>query len=145
TKLKMEHERKVHVSQELLSCGNERCTLFLFYFFNSSLFIKRTCVYIFLERLHSFLPKIAQANETLKQCMSSAPEGHFNIENVEESKNVIEMDVALVELRSSSDEAESSEDDNSDTDSEEDEKLKLPGDGSRKRKADIQVLEGEDV
>ncbi|XP_028809800.1 NOP protein chaperone 1 [Denticeps clupeoides] len=142
----MEHERKVHVSQELLSCGNERSV-------QEKLLLKprsppKTCrvpTSGVLERLHSFLPKIAQANETLKQCMSSAPEGHFNIENVEESKNVIEMDVALVELRSSSDEAESSEDDNSDTDSEEDEKLKLPGDGSRKRKADIQVLEGEDV
>ncbi|KAI4881801.1 hypothetical protein NFI96_018251 [Prochilodus magdalenae] len=95
-----------------------------------------------LDRLQSFLPQMALANETLKQQMESAPEGHFDIESVADTEKVIEMDVALVELEGSdsSEEEESSEDSSSDEETDTAEKLKLPG--SKKRKANIQVLEG---
>lgn len=44
-----------------------------------------------LERLQSFLPQMAEANEKLKQQMEEAPAGCFDIENVEEAQRVIEM------------------------------------------------------
>lgn len=98
-----------------------------------------------LDRLQSFLPQMALANETLRQQMEAAPIGHFDIESVADVEKVIEMDVALVELEdsASSEEQESSEDSSSDDETVTEKKLKLPGD--RKRKANIQVVaeEGE--
>lgn len=44
-----------------------------------------------LDRLQTFLPQIAQANESLKQQMESFPEGHFDIENTDDADKVIEM------------------------------------------------------
>lgn len=50
----------------------------------------RCCVSVF-ERLQSFLPQMAAANEKLKQQMDDAPAGHFDIEDVGEAERVIEM------------------------------------------------------
>lgn len=44
-----------------------------------------------LERLQSFLPQMAEANEKLRQQMENAPDGYFDIERVEEAQRVIEM------------------------------------------------------
>lgn len=49
------------------------------------------CFALVLERLQSFLPQMAKANEKLKQQMEEAPTGCFDIENVEEAQKVIEM------------------------------------------------------
>ncbi|XP_031439148.1 uncharacterized protein C12orf45 homolog isoform X2 [Clupea harengus] len=99
-----------------------------------------------LDRLQSFLPQMAQANESLKQQMESVPAGHFDIENTDDAEKVIEMDVALVELSDSDSNAESSEDDSSedcsDNDTEEEEeKLQLPGDCKRKKRANIEIVD----
>ncbi|KAK1167174.1 hypothetical protein AOXY_G11851 [Acipenser oxyrinchus oxyrinchus] len=109
-----------------------------------------------LDRLQSFLPQMAQANERLKLQMEESPAGQFDIENIEDnSEKIIEMDVALVELDDSDDsETEESESEDESSRSEEDEEeeeeyggsdmredqLKLPG--SRvKRTGKIEVLE----
>ncbi|XP_051546465.1 NOP protein chaperone 1-like isoform X4 [Myxocyprinus asiaticus] len=97
-----------------------------------------------LDRLQSFLPQIAQANESLRHQMEEVPDGYFDIESVEDAEKVIEMDVALVELENSdsSNEDESSSSSSEDDSSEEGvatvtaETLKLQGD--RKRKSKIQ-------
>lgn len=49
------------------------------------------CCASVLERLQSFLPQMAEANEKLKQQMDEAPAGYFDIESVEEAQRVIEM------------------------------------------------------
>ncbi|XP_020307581.1 NOP protein chaperone 1 [Oncorhynchus kisutch] len=104
-----------------------------------------------LDRLQNFLPQMAQANEKLKLQMEQAPDGHYDIERVEESGKVIEMDVSLVELSSSdSDSDRESSQDNDASDSEEEselteENLKLPGNSQRqKKKVHIQVLEKQE-
>ncbi|XP_028256684.1 NOP protein chaperone 1 [Parambassis ranga] len=105
-----------------------------------------------LERLQSFLPQMAAANERLKLQMEEAPPGQFDIESVEETEKVIEMDVALVELEStdSEDEEETSDSDEesdcSDNDDDDDKNitehnLKLPGHKDKKRKVCIQVVD----
>lgn len=51
------------------------------------------------DRLQSFLPQMAEANEKLKQQMEEAPAGYFDIECVEEAQKVIEMvSVSLTSL-----------------------------------------------
>ncbi|XP_030623953.1 NOP protein chaperone 1 [Chanos chanos] len=97
-----------------------------------------------LDRLQRFLPQIAQANESLRQQMESAPAGHFDIECVEETGKVIEMDVALVEMEDSGSDTEEVEDSSEEEDDEITvETLKLPG--NKKRKANIQVVKSEGV
>nr|XP_057934066.1 uncharacterized protein C12orf45 homolog [Doryrhamphus excisus] len=97
-----------------------------------------------MERLQSFLPQIAEANQKLKQQMEGSPAAHFDIENVEEAEKVIEMDVALVELSDSEGEEDASE---SDEDSDEEsglteQNLKLPRHNrGNKDKINIQVVE----
>lgn len=54
------------------------------------------CVGVFacesvLDRLQSFLPQMAEANEKLKRQMEEAPAGRFDIESVDEAERVIEM------------------------------------------------------
>lgn len=49
------------------------------------------CCASVLERLQSFLPQMAEANEKLKQQMEEAPVGCFDIESVQEAERVIEM------------------------------------------------------
>lgn len=44
-----------------------------------------------LERLQTFLPQMAEANQKLKERMEEAPAGHFDIERVDEAQRVIEM------------------------------------------------------
>ncbi|XP_069486002.1 NOP protein chaperone 1 isoform X2 [Ambystoma mexicanum] len=73
-----------------------------------------------LNRVQDFLPQMAQANEKLKTEMATAPMNHFDIENIDDAPaDIIEMNVALVELsdsdasdvESSSDDVESQSDD----------------------------------
>ncbi|XP_056604367.1 uncharacterized protein C12orf45 homolog [Triplophysa dalaica] len=104
-----------------------------------------------LDRLQNFIPQLAKANETLKQQIEDAPAGFFDIESVDDTEKVIEMDVALVELEDSSEEEDESSSSSSSSSSEEGSseeedvvtaiKLKLPGE--QKRKANIQELEKE--
>ena len=49
------------------------------------------CCVSVLDRLQSFLPQMAEANEKLKKQMAEAPAGTFDIESVEEAEKVIEM------------------------------------------------------
>uniref|UniRef100_A0A3Q3GVV4 NOP protein chaperone 1 n=1 Tax=Labrus bergylta TaxID=56723 RepID=A0A3Q3GVV4_9LABR len=105
-----------------------------------------------LERLQSFLPQMAEANEKLKQQMEDAPAGCFDIESVEEAERVIEMDVALVELSGSEGDSEEDGEETSDSDSDEDSdeeiaitepNFKFPGDKGKKKKANIQVVDSK--
>lgn len=134
-------------SKDLLTCGGEKGIheKLLLKSKSGPMQTQRVPKSNVLDRLQSFLPQIAQANETLKQQIEDAPAGYFDIESVEDVEKVIEMDVALVELEDSDN---SEEEDESSSSSEEDsteedvvtaEKLKFPGE--RKRKANIQVLE----
>ncbi|MED6286292.1 hypothetical protein CHARACLAT_004499 [Characodon lateralis] len=136
-------------SQSLLSCGNggglsEK--LLLRPRAGRSLQTERVPRSSVLERLQSFLPQMAEANEKLKQQMEEAPEGRFDIENVDEAERVIEMDVAVVELNESgseSDDDEETSESEGGSDSEPsvtEGNLRLPGD-TGKKKANIQVLQ----
>uniref|UniRef100_UPI0037E9567C NOP protein chaperone 1-like n=1 Tax=Semicossyphus pulcher TaxID=241346 RepID=UPI0037E9567C len=150
---KMELNVKKTSSQALLSCGNGGGLTEKLLFKPKAgrpLQTERVPRSSVLERLQSFLPQMAEANEKLKQQMEEAPAGCFDIESVEEAERVIEMDVALVELSGSEsgseDEQETSDSDAHSDSVEENEiteqNLKLPGDG-KKKKADIQVVEQE--
>ncbi|AWO97875.1 Hypothetical protein SMAX5B_005452 [Scophthalmus maximus] len=137
-------------SQALLSCGkgaglSEK--LLLKPRAGTSLHTERVPRSSVLERLQSFLPQMAEANEKLKQQMEEAPVGHFDIESVENAQRVIEMDVALVELSGSDTDSEEEEDSSNSEESDSDEEheiteqnLKLPRDKGRQKKANIQVL-----
>ncbi|XP_016299496.1 uncharacterized protein C12orf45 homolog [Sinocyclocheilus anshuiensis] len=143
-------------SRDLLTCGNGKGIheKLLLNSKSASLQTARVPRSSVLDRLQSFLPQIAHANESLRQQMDEAPAGFFDIESVEDAEKVIEMAVALVELEDSDsseeDELLSSSSSSSLSSCSEEEvqtvtpkTLKLPGD--RKRKANIQVLgkEGE--
>ncbi|KAL6460282.1 hypothetical protein MHYP_G00320410 [Metynnis hypsauchen] len=135
-------------SRDLLLCGNGKGIhekLLLKPKAADSLHTEKVPRSSVLDRLQSFLPQMALANEALKQQMETAPAGQFDIESIADAEKVIEMDVALVELEnsdSSEEEEESSEDGSSDEESVTVENLKLPG--NKKRKANIQVVEGEE-
>ncbi|KAM4881409.1 NOP protein chaperone 1 [Thomomys bottae] len=107
-----------------------------------------------LDRVQTFLPQMAQANEKLQKEMAVAPPGRFNIENIDGTLgNVIQMDVALFEMnQSDSKEEDSSEDSSQDTseDSSESEDednsipcevsidtIKLPNSGGGKGKIEV--------
>ncbi|KAG8005740.1 protein C12orf45-like protein [Nibea albiflora] len=148
----MELNAKKTSSQALLSCGNGAGLgekLLLKPKAGSSLQTERVPRSSVLDRLQSFLPQMADANEKLKQQMEGAPAGFFDIESVEEAQRVIEMDVALVELSGSdSDDEEDTSDSEDESDSGEDsevteQNLKLPGDKGKKKKANIQVVDQE--
>ncbi|TRY69892.1 hypothetical protein DNTS_015353 [Danionella cerebrum] len=130
-------------SKDLLTCGNGKGIneKLLLKSKSASLKTERVSRSGVLDRLQSFLPQMAQANESLKQQMQGAPAGFFDIESVETSEKVIEMDVALVELEESdsSEEDEKSSSTEEESSEEEPPDLKLPG--STKRKANIQVLD----
>ncbi|XP_031725739.1 LOW QUALITY PROTEIN: NOP protein chaperone 1 [Anarrhichthys ocellatus] len=145
----MELNIKKTSSQALLSCGNGEGLsekLLLKPKAGRSLQTERVPRSSVLERLQSFLPQMAKANEKLKQQMADAPAGHFDIESVGGAESVIEMDVALVELSGSDG---NSEEETSDSEEESDspegsevteQNLVLPGDKGKKKKANIQVL-----
>ncbi|XP_030581166.1 NOP protein chaperone 1 isoform X1 [Archocentrus centrarchus] len=148
----MELNVKKTSSQALLSCGNGgglSDKLLLKPKPGRSLQTERVPRSSVLDRLQTFLPQMAEANEKLKRQMEEAPAGHFDIESVEEAERVIEMDVALVELNgadSSPEHSETSdsedESDCSDNDSEiTEQNLKLPGDKGKKKRFNIQVLD----
>ncbi|KAM6293310.1 LOW QUALITY PROTEIN: NOP protein chaperone 1 [Porphyrio hochstetteri] len=55
-----------------------------------------------LDRVQSFLPQMALANDELRKKMVTAPAHQFDIENLDsETEKVIEMNVAVVELSDS--------------------------------------------
>lgn len=57
-----------------------------------------------LNRVQSFLPQIADANEELKRQMETTPAEQFDIENLEDNADrFVEMNVSLVELNGSDD------------------------------------------
>uniref|UniRef100_G1NJU9 Uncharacterized protein n=1 Tax=Meleagris gallopavo TaxID=9103 RepID=G1NJU9_MELGA len=67
-----------------------------------------------LDRVQSFLPQMAHANDELKRKMVTAPAHQFDIENLDSAtEKVIEMNVAVVELSDSDTDEENltSEDD----------------------------------
>ncbi|XP_062299965.1 uncharacterized protein C12orf45 homolog [Scomber scombrus] len=148
----MELNIKKTSSQDLLTCGNGgglNEKLLLKPKASGSLQTERVPRSSVLERLQSFLPQMAEANEKLKQQIEESPAGCFDIESVEEAERVIEMDVALVELSGSDsdsegddDSSESSEDSDSDDESKiTEQNLKLPGhQAKKKKKVNIQVL-----
>ncbi|XP_040200173.1 uncharacterized protein C12orf45 homolog [Rana temporaria] len=97
-----------------------------------------------LDRVQSFLPQLASANEKLSKEIGTCPAGTYDIENVEDQEKIIEMDVALVELNSSdsSEEEEDSSDEGSDSDPEDEEITENNIRLSQKRKqAKIEVLD----
>ncbi|XP_012628198.2 NOP protein chaperone 1 [Microcebus murinus] len=76
-----------------------------------------------LDKIQTFLPQMAQANEKLRKEMAAAPPGHFNIENIDGTLGkVIQMDVALFEMNQSDskeeDRSEESSQDSSENSSE---------------------------
>nr|XP_040030948.1 uncharacterized protein C12orf45 homolog [Gasterosteus aculeatus aculeatus] len=146
----MDLNMKKTSSQALLSCGSGEGLsekLLLKPKAGRSLQTERVPRSSVFERLQSFLPQMAAANEKLKQQMDDAPAGHFDIEDVGEAERVIEMDVALVELSDSEDgdeeEEETSEEEESDSDEGSEvmkKSLILPGEKGKKKKVNIQVL-----
>ncbi|KAM8909995.1 NOP protein chaperone 1 isoform 2-T2 [Spinachia spinachia] len=148
----MDLNMKKTSSQALLSCGNGEGLsekLLLKPKAGRSLKTERVPKSSVLERLQSFLPQMAAANETLKQQMDDAPAGCFDIENVGGAERVIEMDVALVELGDSEDDEEETleeEEEEEESDSDEglevtEQSLILPGDmGKKKKTVNIQVI-----
>uniref|UniRef100_A0A6J0UHD6 NOP protein chaperone 1 isoform X1 n=1 Tax=Pogona vitticeps TaxID=103695 RepID=A0A6J0UHD6_9SAUR len=73
-----------------------------------------------LDRVQNFLPQMASANDQLREEMDNTPVQEFDIEHIDPSiENVIEMNVALVELSGSDTEEDDSpsEDDSESEDS----------------------------
>ncbi|KGL75918.1 Uncharacterized protein C12orf45, partial [Tinamus guttatus] len=70
-----------------------------------------------LDRVQNFLPQMAHANDELRRKMLTAPAHQFDIENLDTATgNVVEMNVALVELSGSdTDEEVSLSDDDSES------------------------------
>uniref|UniRef100_A0A8D0L375 Uncharacterized protein n=1 Tax=Sphenodon punctatus TaxID=8508 RepID=A0A8D0L375_SPHPU len=101
-----------------------------------------------LDRVQSFLPQMAHANDELRREMATAQSQQFDIENLDSAlEKVIEMNVALVELSGSETEEETSEDS---SDSDEDDSaneelsidnLKLPI--QKREKGKIEILDSE--
>ncbi|XP_030211208.1 NOP protein chaperone 1 [Gadus morhua] len=140
----MEVDTEKTSSPELLSCGHGggiHDKLLLKPKLSSSLQTEKVPRSSVLGRLQNFLPQMAAANDKLMVQIQDSPAGQFDIEQVEEAERVIEMDVALVELSGSEEEEETSEEEEEDSDEEQEVNLKLPSDGSRKKRANIQVLE----
>ncbi|XP_069013039.1 NOP protein chaperone 1 [Embiotoca jacksoni] len=149
----MEVKVKKRASQDLLSCGRGpglREKLLLQLKDGRSLQTERVPQSSVLQRLQSFLPQMAEANEKLQQQMEEAPAGHFDIERVEDSDRVVEMDVALVELDGSDSDSEGEEEEEEEEEDDDDDdvvseiteqNLRLPGHKGKKKKAIIQVVD----
>ncbi|XP_005430132.1 uncharacterized protein C12orf45 homolog [Geospiza fortis] len=103
-----------------------------------------------LDRVQSFLPQMAQANDELKRKMVTAPAHQFDIEHLDsETEGVIEMNVAVVELSdsdtdeeslTSEDDSESDEDD-SVTDEVTVDNIKFPK--QKREKGKIEILDSK--
>ncbi|TNN40469.1 putative protein C12orf45 [Liparis tanakae] len=135
---KMDLNIKKTSSRALLSCGNGEGLsekLLLKPKAATALQTERVPRSSVLERLQSFLPQMAEANEKLKQQMADAPAGHFDIESVEGDERVIEMAEDEEETSDSEEESVSGE--------VTEQNLVLPGDKGKK-KAIIQVLHEQD-
>ncbi|CAB1345762.1 unnamed protein product [Coregonus sp. 'balchen'] len=97
TKMELNLNIKKTSSQDLLACGNGGGLHDKLLLKSkgpksgSSLQTERVPRSSVLDRLQNFLPQMAQANEKLKLQMEQAPEGHYDIERVEEAGKVIEM------------------------------------------------------
>ncbi|KAJ7329058.1 hypothetical protein JRQ81_015232 [Phrynocephalus forsythii] len=98
-----------------------------------------------LDRVQNFLPQMASANDQLRKEMDNTPLQEFDIEHIDPSiENIIEMNVALVELSGSDREEDDSpsEDDSESEDCSVSEEvtvnnIKLP---TSKREGRIEVL-----
>ncbi|XP_067110208.1 uncharacterized protein C12orf45 homolog [Osmerus mordax] len=149
TKMELDFNIKKSESQDLLSFANGRGLhdklLLKSSKIGTTLQTERIPRSSVLDRLESFLPQMAQANNKLKRAMEQCPPGHFDIESVEESEKIIEMDVAVVELSGSDNDSEDSsqtgESDSDEVSELTEESLKLPSNSQRNRKVNIQVLE----
>ncbi|XP_044843563.1 NOP protein chaperone 1 isoform X1 [Mauremys mutica] len=99
-----------------------------------------------LDRVQSFLPQMALANNELRREMATAPAHQFDIENLDSClENIIEMNVALVELSGSdtdeeeiiSEDSSESEEDSCATDEVTIDTIKLPKQKGEKGKIEI--------
>nr|XP_033706298.1 uncharacterized protein C12orf45 homolog [Tursiops truncatus] len=71
-----------------------------------------------LDQVQSFLPQMAQANKKLRKGISTAPPGHFNIENIDTLGKVMQMDMILFEMNQSDSKEDDSSQENSQDSSE---------------------------
>ncbi|XP_010145517.1 PREDICTED: uncharacterized protein C12orf45 homolog [Eurypyga helias] len=102
-----------------------------------------------LDRVQSFLPQMAHANDELRRKMVTAPAQQFDIENLDSAtEKVIEMNLAVVELSGSDTDEEilTSEDDSESedgciTDEVTIDNIKLPKQKGKKGK--IEVLDSK--
>ncbi|XP_017660327.1 PREDICTED: uncharacterized protein C12orf45 homolog isoform X1 [Lepidothrix coronata] len=140
-------------SRELLDVGRRRAGLEDILLINSKCSSKKATTLqtvrmprsSVLDRVQSFLPQMAQANDELKRKMITAPAHQFDIENLDSAtEKVIEMNVAVVELSDSDTDEEmlTSEDDSeSEDDSVSDEvtidNIKFPKQKGEKGKIEI--------
>ncbi|XP_056879016.1 uncharacterized protein C12orf45 homolog isoform X1 [Takifugu flavidus] len=145
----MELTDQKETSEALLRCGSGQGLtekLLLKPKAGSSLQTQRVPRSNVLERLQTFLPQMAEANEKLRQQMEEAPAGLFDIEQVDQGQRVIEMDVALVELSGSEsdwggeEETSSSEDESEEERTITEKNLRLPSNKGGKQKANIQLI-----
>uniref|UniRef100_V9KTB9 Uncharacterized protein n=1 Tax=Callorhinchus milii TaxID=7868 RepID=V9KTB9_CALMI len=99
-----------------------------------------------LDRLQSFLPQMAKANEDLRKQMEMTDSSQFDIENVEDCPDkLIEMNVAVFEMSDSNESGEEIVNSDEDSSQSEDEafsevteaNLKLPKPQGQKRKIEI--------
>ncbi|XP_042699560.2 NOP protein chaperone 1 isoform X1 [Chrysemys picta bellii] len=99
-----------------------------------------------LDRVQSFLPQMALANNELRREMATAPAHQFDIENLDSClENIIEMNVAVVELSGSdtdeeeiiSEDSSESEEDSCATDEVTIDTIKLPKQKGEKGKIEI--------
>ncbi|XP_061922237.1 uncharacterized protein C12orf45 homolog [Entelurus aequoreus] len=140
----MDKKTKKSSSQDLLSCGSGGGGLAdkLLLKPAAGLKTERVPASSVLERLHTFLPKMAEANEKLKRQMEDSSAGDFDIQNVEQADKVIEMDVALVQLSDSGEEEHTCDEDSDEESDFTEDELKLPGQKSGgKDQVSIQVVE----
>ncbi|XP_067860696.1 NOP protein chaperone 1-like [Heptranchias perlo] len=105
-----------------------------------------------LDKLQSFLPQMAKANEELRKQMETTDARQFDIENIENCPKIIEMNVSLFEM-SGSDEGGAdevmSECESVHSDSEQfgevtEVNLKLPRTQGQRR-SKIEVVSGDDT
>uniref|UniRef100_A0A8C8VI67 Uncharacterized protein n=1 Tax=Pelusios castaneus TaxID=367368 RepID=A0A8C8VI67_9SAUR len=104
-----------------------------------------------LDRVQSFLPQMAHANNELRREMATAPAHQFDIENLDSClENIIEMNVALVELSDSdteeeeeiSEDSSESEEDSYATDEVTIDTIKLP-EQKGKKNSKIEILDSK--
>ncbi|XP_006268331.1 NOP protein chaperone 1 [Alligator mississippiensis] len=105
------------------------------------------------DRVQSFLPQMAHANDDLAKKIATASPHQFDIEHLDDApENIIEMNVALVELSGSdtdeeeitSEDSSESEEDSCATDEITVDNMKLPKQKGEKGKIEILDSEGNE-